>query len=157
MKLPPTTLTPPQKVRPGTFERAIEKAVICVFSKFELATVTSLRIREAEARKVKARKEKVKALREKKEGPPKVPGALAMAPAHLAFLPWKRQLPFLSPAVAKALREKRERELSPSGSRIGRAEAEVQREVEGVEGDEELSQRCLAAGSGMVGGTEDVA
>ena len=74
-----------------------------------------------------ARKEKAKVLREKNEGPPKVPGALAMAPAHLAFLPWKRQLPFLSPAAAKALREKMERELSPSSSRIRRAEAEVQR------------------------------
>ena len=72
-----------------------------------------------------ARKEKAKAPREKKEWPPKVPGAVAMAPEHLFLLPWKRQLPFLEPAAAKALREKMEREVLP-WSRMMRAEAEAE-------------------------------
>ena len=120
LEIPPITLTSTQKVRPGTFERAIEKAVICVSSKFELATVTSLRMREEAARK-----EKAKGPREKKESPPKVPAAVATAPEYLFLLPWKKQIPFLDPAEARALRERMEREGSPL-SRMMRAEAEAE-------------------------------
>ena len=73
-----------------------------------------------------ARKEKAKAPREKKEWPPRVPGAVAMAPEYLSLLPWWRQLPFLEPAAAKALREKMEREDLP-WSRMMRAEGEARR------------------------------
>ena len=80
------------------------KAVICVVSKFQLATVTSLRMREA------AKKKMAKAAREKKEGPPKVPEAVARAPEKEVLLPWKKKVPFMNPAAAKAYRERMERE-----------------------------------------------
>ena len=65
-------------------------------------------------------------LREKKEWPPKVPGALPMAPKHLYFMPWKTQLQFLNPEAAKALREKMQRE-EVTWSRMVSAEAEAKR------------------------------
>lgn len=41
-----------------------------------------------------------------REWPPKVPGAVAWAPDHLFLMPWHRQLPWLEPGAAKALRER---------------------------------------------------
>ena len=51
-------------------------------------------------------KGKDKALRQDREWPPKVPGAVKGAPEHLFLMPWYRQLPWLEPAAAQALREK---------------------------------------------------
>lgn len=70
-----------------------------------------------------AKKQMAKARREKRESPPKVPGALAMA------LPWKKQVPFLEPAAAKALREKMQQELT--WSRMVKAEAEAKKGLGG--------------------------
>ena len=55
-------------------------------------------------------KGKGKASRNGKERPPKVPGAVKGAPDDLFFLPWSKQLPWLEPAAAQALRNKVEAE-----------------------------------------------
>lgn len=80
----------PQEFSPRNVQYPIEKAVICVSSRFELATVTH-RLR-------------YEAIRDGKPWPPKVPGAVKDAPKNLYFLPRSEQLPWLEPAAAEALR-----------------------------------------------------
>ena len=53
-----------------------------------------------------AEKKAAKAAREKKEGPPKVPGTVAKTPEKEVLLPWQKKLPFMAPAAAKAYRER---------------------------------------------------
>ena len=69
-----------------------------------MATVPGRRAREIPG------KGKGKAPRDNKQWPPKVPGAKKDAPEHLFLMPWYRQLPWLEPAAAQALREKVEAE-----------------------------------------------
>ncbi|KAL9071456.1 MAG: hypothetical protein Q9161_004173 [Pseudevernia consocians] len=82
---------------PGPFQQLTEKATICVSSKLELATIP---------RSLPPGKGKGKASRNGQERPPKVPGAVKGAPDDLVFLPWSKQLPWLEPAAAQALRNK---------------------------------------------------
>lgn len=91
-------------MQPGSLERPIEKAIVCVSSKLEMATVPRPRTRRAPG------KGKEKASRDGDEWPPKVPGAVKGAPEILFLLPWLKQLPWLEPAAAEALREKMEAE-----------------------------------------------
>ncbi len=81
-------------MHPDPCQRLTEKAIICVSSKLEIATTPQLA------------KWKDKAPQNGRKQPPKVPGAVKGAPDNLFFLPWFKQLPWLEPAAAQALRNK---------------------------------------------------
>ena len=75
---------------------------------------------KTEPQKAKKRKKKSqKASVDEREWPPKVPGAVSWAPEHLFLMPWHRQLRFLEPAAAQALRERMEVEFPGFGSSRG--------------------------------------
>ena len=79
--------------------------------------------------KTEAEGGKAKASGGKREWPPKVAGAVKEAPEHLFLMPWYRQLPWLTPAAAHALREKVEaRALEVRRGREARGE--IRREVQ---------------------------
>ncbi len=81
-------------MHPDPCQRLTEKAIICVSSKLEIVTIPRLA------------KGKDKAAQNGKKQSPKVPGAMKGAPGNLFFLPWFKQLPWLEPAAAQALRNK---------------------------------------------------
>lgn len=81
-------------VKPNTFERPILKAVICVFSKLEMATMPRPQ--------PFLRTDKGKAIADWLD---KVPDDVSDAPDNLFSMPWREQLPWLKPAAAKALHD----------------------------------------------------
>lgn len=97
-------LTRSQRPRPGSSQRPSEKAIICVSSKLELATIPRPRNWGNPG------KGKNKEQRGGNGWPPRVPGAVKGAPENLFWLPWFDQLRWLEPAAAEALRRRMEAE-----------------------------------------------
>ena len=88
------------------------RADICVYSKVEIATVPPPRTLGApddrkDEESIPDGREQPPRVLGAARWPPKVPDAVEGAPNNLYLLPWFEHLPWLEPAAAEALREKK--------------------------------------------------